>query len=44
MEKPKSAIQGHLATLKQKQFVIQEGDFSLPELPDSRIEQIIDRW
>ena len=34
MDKPKSTIHGHLATLKQKQFVIQEGDFYLigPEL------------
>ena len=34
MGKPKSTIHGHLATLKEKQFVIQEGDFYLlgPEL------------
>ncbi|MDS0300581.1 IclR family transcriptional regulator [Halogeometricum sp. S1BR25-6] len=27
MGKPKSTIHGHLATLKRKQFVVQEGDF-----------------
>lgn len=34
MEKPKSTIHGHLATLKESQFVIQRGDFYLigPEL------------
>jgi DNA-binding IclR family transcriptional regulator len=34
MDKPKSTIHGHLATLKEKQFVIQRGDFYLigPEL------------
>jgi DNA-binding IclR family transcriptional regulator len=34
MDKPKSTIHGHLATLREKQFVIQEGDvyFVGPEL------------
>jgi len=34
MDKPKSTIHGHLATLKQEQFVIKEGDFYFigPEL------------
>lgn len=34
MDKPKSTIHGHLSTLKEKQFVIQESDFYLigPEL------------
>lgn len=27
MDKPKSTIHGHLATLKREQFVVQEGDF-----------------